>query len=74
MSVEMKAKKVRRGHSIPGLDNAYVIAIERERGYLGEDMVEITFNDALGGEGYLKVPVDHPIVVDQETPQWVGYP
>lgn len=69
MSVEIKAKKVKPGHSIPGLDNAYVIEVERERGYLGEPMVNITFNDALGGEGYLKVPVDHPIVVRDIEPE-----
>jgi hypothetical protein len=83
MSVEIKAKKVKRGHTIPGLDNAYVIEVERQNGYLSvpgggrysiaapEDIVLITFNDAEGGEGYLMVDKDHPIVVKDITPDWV---
>jgi hypothetical protein len=85
MSVEIKAKKVKRGHTIPGLDNAYVIEVERQDGYLSipggsgrytvaapEDTILITFNDAQGGEGYLMVDKNHPINVDQAEPQWVG--
>lgn len=64
MSVEIKAKKVRRGHSIPGLDNAYVIDVET----VGYEDIEILFNDAEGGEGTLRVHRNHPIVVDQGLP------
>lgn len=83
--VTIKAKKVRRGHSIPGLDNAYVIEVERQDGYMtipggysryttaaSDDIVLITFNDAQGGEGYLMVDKNHPINVDQREPRWVG--
>lgn len=81
--VTIKAKKVRPGHSIPGLDSAYVIEVQRQDGYIshpggrynvsaGEDIVLITFNDAEGGEGYLMVDKNHPINVDQREPRWVG--
>ena len=66
--VTIKAKKVRRGHTIPGLDNAYVIEVENERSGF-EEGVRITFNDALGGEGYLIVPKNHPIVVKDIEPE-----
>lgn len=86
MTVRIKAKKIQRGHSIPGLDNAYVINVERAKDNLymttpgsgifniaaDEDMVLITFNDAEGNEGYLMVDKNHPIDVDHEEPQWVG--
>lgn len=77
----IKAKKIRPGHSIPGLDNAYVIESERSNGYtsypstsygqgaaLGDDHVIITFNDALGGEGYLILPRDMPVTVRNAEP------
>lgn len=67
MAVTIKAKKVRRGHSIPGLDNAYVIDV-----ILDDYDTEITFNDADGGEGTLTVGKNMPITVDQDEPQWVG--
>lgn len=81
MAVEIKAKKVKQGHTIPGLDNAYVIEVERQDGYMsipggrysisaGEDIVLITFNDAQGGEGYLMVDKNHPIVVKDIEPDW----
>jgi hypothetical protein len=71
MAVRLKAKKVQRGHSIPGLDNAYVIDVERVYTY-GDYDVQITFNDAEGGEGTLTVHKNHPIDVDGLDPQWVG--
>lgn len=81
MAVTIKAKKVKRGHTIPGLDNAYVIEVEKQDGYLEipgsgrysvaapERSVLITFNDAEGGEGYLMVDKDHPIVVKDIQPE-----
>lgn len=83
MSDIIKAKKIRPGHSIPGLDNAYVIESERSDGYtsipggssrysvaLGDDHQIVTFNDALGGEGYLLLPRDMPVTVKDKTPDW----
>lgn len=61
--VTIKAKKIRRGHSIPGLDNAFVIDAERD----GDD-VTLTFNDARGEEGTITCPSYMPITVDAEEP------
>jgi hypothetical protein len=80
MSAVIKAKKVKPGHTLLGLDG-YVIEVERQDGYLsipgggrynvsaGEDIVLITFNDALGGEGYLMVDKNHPITVKDIEPE-----
>lgn len=84
MSVLIIAAEVQRGHSLPGLDNAYIIDVTKQDGYLSvpgsgrfntaasDTMILFTFNDALGNEGYLMVENDHPILVDQAEPQWVG--
>lgn len=68
MTVKIKAKKVRRGHSIPGLDNAYVVDVRKD----GHYAVEFTFHDTNGEEGTLNINVDQWITVDQTEPQWVG--
>jgi hypothetical protein len=43
---EVKAKKVRPGDFVPGLDNAYVVEAEQER----YDTVRITMHDKDGEE------------------------
>lgn len=65
--VTIKAKKVRPGHSIPGLDNGYVVEAEDD----GVD-VEMLFHTAEGEEAKLVCPRDMPIIVDQAEPRWVG--
>lgn len=60
MAVTIKAKKVRPGHSIPGLDNAYVINVEKNT----DTYVTLTF-EVGWAEGYLTVHRNHPITVDQ---------
>lgn len=66
--VAVLAKRVKPGHSIPGLDNGYVVEVVKDT-----YDVEITFHTAEGDEAKLIVPKDVPITVDDIEPDWVGY-
>lgn len=71
-----KAKKIKVGDSLPGLDNGYVIDVEQGSIYAsfderygtnqgGPDSVLITFHDAQGDEAYLLCKKSMPITVDR---------
>lgn len=64
----VKAKKVREGDFIPGLDNAYV-PWEPERIDDGwtVNSVRITMHDADGNELTLECHKDMPITIERET-------
>lgn len=83
MTARISVKDLQPGHSIPGLDNAYVIEVERANFYTSIPSTSygmnvaldswgayyvITFNDAEGGEGYLLLPADMPVIVDNAEP------
>lgn len=57
----VKAKKVREGDFIPGLDNAYVFEDPERTEY----DITILFNDAEGGEGQLVCAHDMPITIQR---------
>jgi hypothetical protein len=71
----VKAKKVREGDYLVGLDNGYVSEVERgayasfddkygtNQG--GENSVLIVFHDAQGDENYLVCGKDMPITVER---------
>lgn len=54
----MKAKKVKVGDFLTGLDDGYVFEVSAT-----EYDVEILFHDADGGENLLKVGPEHPLSV-----------
>jgi hypothetical protein len=71
----IKAKKVRTGDYLPGLDNGYVFDEPERDPYVvfdnrfpvnvGSQMVLITFHDNEGNENYLIVGKDMPITVER---------
>lgn len=77
--IKVKARKVKEGDFIPGLDNGYVIEVQREGGFIigtdrysfaqGEGTVTITMNDAEGDEFYLLAPLDMPVTVARPEAQ-----
>jgi hypothetical protein len=62
----VKARKVREGDFIPGLDNAYVFTAPQESDTNPDYFVKILFNDQDGDEGCLDVQKDMPITIKRE--------
>lgn len=77
MQKTVKARKVRAGDFLPGIDNGYVVESEPNDGYLSypgggrytaampEDTQMITFHDANGDEGYLLLPGNSLVTVER---------
>lgn len=73
MQKTVKAKKVKVGDYLPGLDNGYVFDEPERDPYvvfdnrfpanMGSGMVLITFHDAEGNENYVVCGKDMPITV-----------
>lgn len=61
----VKAKKVREGDFIPGLDNAYVFRVSTEEGYNGNETT-IIMHDAEGNEAELTCWSKMPITVKRD--------
>jgi hypothetical protein len=61
----VKAKRVREGDFLPGLDDGYVFTepVESRR---GEGYVEIGFHDVDGNENFLDVSTDLLITVERK--------
>ena len=72
--MQVKMSEVQEGDYLTGLDNGYVVEVEKDpdvsmgvgRGTyaaMGSGMVMLTFHDAEGGEGYLMAAADMPVEV-----------
>lgn len=66
----VKAKKVKEGDFLLGLDNGYVVDIESSESTYSDGR-RFTFHTAEGEEAYLDVPSDMPILIAREAKeQW----
>jgi hypothetical protein len=63
MAETIKSHKIKRGHSLTGLDHGYVVEVE-----VDEYDVRIGFHTAEGDEGWLTLPHGVPVKVDDATP------
>lgn len=63
----VKAKKVREGDFLPGLDNGYVPwEPEREDNGYGEATIRILMHDRWGNEFFLECGEDMPVTVERK--------
>jgi len=74
MTKTIEAHEVGEGNFLPGLDNGYVVEVERVDGitlqdhryavWHSGDFMKFTFHTAEGEEAYLTCPADMPITVE----------